>query len=339
MSTLLLPLPAQKAGAPPLDRGYHFSADGTGRKIGAADAATWLDDEYCVPEEFLWLHFTDVTTMLTQWPTALAGMPPELTDILGGTRSTRIEQGHEHLIAVLNEVNYHLDRVEPFEVATLWLAVTPRCLLSVRSQKLSSVETLRREVEAGERFPGPMALLTYLLLEQADALTDIVHRATNAANGIDRCLRSGKLPARVGLSGIRRDMLQLRPLLAPEPSALFRLVSQPPHWVRDANAQALRQSAEEFSVTLRDMAGLQERVELLEEEIAARIADRTNRNVLVLTAVTVIALPTNILAALFGMNVGGVPLEHSAYGFGIIAAISLSMTALCAWLILRYHDR
>ena len=83
------------------------------------------------------------------------------------------------------------------------------------------------------------------------------------------------------------------------------------------------------------MAGLQERVKLLQEEIAARISEQTSRSVFVLTAVTVLALPINLIAGLFGMNVAGVPLANHAGGFWIVVALVLAFTGLVGWLLFR----
>ena len=81
------------------------------------------------------------------------------------------------------------------------------------------------------------------------------------------------------------------------------------------DVQELRDSTEEFSVVLRDMQGLQERIKLLQEELAASVQEANSRSLFVLTVVTVLALPINILAGLLGMNVG-IPLADSEHGFG-----------------------
>ncbi len=60
-----------------------------------------------------------------------------------------------------------------------------------------------------------------------------------------------------------------------------------------------------------------------------------NRSLFVLTVVTVLALPINILAGLFGMNVGGIPLAEHKYGFWIVVAIVASFTAVAAWTAFR----
>jgi len=88
-------------------------------------------------------------------------------------------------------------------------------------------------------------------------------------------------------------------------------------------------------VAIRDMAGLQERIKLLQEEIASRISEQTNRSVFVLTAVTVLALPINMIAGLLGMNVGGVPLAQHSHGFWIVVALAMGFTAVAGWVAFR----
>ena len=54
-----------------------------------------------------------------------------------------------------------------------------------------------------------------------------------------------------------------------------------------------------------------------------------------LTIVTVLALPINIIAGLLGMNVGGVPLAQHENGFWIVVAIVATFTAIAGWLAFR----
>ena len=103
----------------------------------------------------------------------------------------------------------------------------------------------------------------------------------------------------------------------------------------ELDVQELRGSTEECSLVLRDMQTLQERIKLLQEEIAANINEDNSRSLFVLTVVTVLALPINILAGLFGMNVGGVPLAQEPHGFWIVVAIILSFTVVAACVAFR----
>ena len=82
---------------------------------------------------------------------------------------------------------------------------------------------------------------------------------------------------------------------------------------------------------MNDMAVLQERIKLLQEEIAGRVAEANNRSLFVLTIVTVLALPINIIAGLLGMNVGGIPLADHPYGFWIVVSIVITFTIVAGW--------
>ena len=73
----------------------------------------------------------------------------------------------------------------------------------------------------------------------------------------------------------------------------------------------------------------------MQEELAARIGEQSNRILFMLTLVTVLAVPFNLIGGMFGMNVGGIPLAGHPHGFAIIVAVVALCTAAAAWLALR----
>jgi zinc transporter len=103
----------------------------------------------------------------------------------------------------------------------------------------------------------------------------------------------------------------------------------------EADAQELRQSTEEFSAALADSAALLERIKLLQEEIAARSNEQNNRSLFLLTVFTVLALPINIIAGLFGMNVGGIPLAQDDHGFWVVVSVVATLTLVGIWFVFR----
>jgi len=319
--------------------GYVFSSDGVGRNVNVSSAAQWLSDREENTDEFIWLHFNGAYAVSKNWLQTHIELPDEFYDVLKEqSRSTRIEQVHNGLLAVVNDVVYDLLGDTNLQVATLFLVVGPRFMVSVRHHPMRSVDRLRAAVNAREHFVGPLDLLIHLFRDQADVLAQITRSATEKVDLIEDTFLDEKLPNRTYLGNLRRDLVRLQRLLAPEPGSLFRLLNRPPRWVGIAETQELRQSSEEFSLVLRDMAGLQERIKLLQEEIVAIIGERTNRSVFVLTAVTVIALPINLTAGLFGMNVGGIPFNQSTTGFWFVVGGLVFVTLLVTWLIFRLRE-
>lgn len=302
--------------------------------IGTAEALEWLAER--PRSQFIWMHFNLSNSASERWLRTQAGLSEEFFAALHqGSRSTRIEAADDALIAVVNDVlhNFTLDDAD---ISTLWVHVTPYGVFSARRKPLESIERLRQALLQGDTLDSPMQLLVHLLRDQAEVLVNIVREAVARADVIEDQLLSGRpTRKREDLGTLRRVLVRLRRLLAPEPAAVFRLLQRPPAWITADDLQELRQATEEFDVVLSDMSALQERIKLLQEEIAARVNEDNNRSLFLLTVVTVMALPINIVAGLMGMNVGGVPLAEHPHGFLIVVSLIGGFSALVAWVLLR----
>lgn len=316
--------------------GFLFRHDAPARELGSDEAVRWLADGESAEGAFLWLHFNLGHTATERWLTSHADLPEEFFEALrDDSHSTRIERVENSLLAVVNDLHYDF-KFEATDISTLWLSLGPNLVVSARRKPLRSIDTLREAVRRGEVIRTPLALLVHLLHDQEDVLVNIVRRVTQRIDQVEDALLAGKLRVtRAELGALRRLLVRLQRLLAPEPAALFRLLQTPPNWIDESDSGELRQSTEEFSVVLRDMSALQERIKLLQEELAAHVNEQNNRSLYVLTIVTVLALPINIAAGLLGMNVGGVPFADSAHGFWIVVMLIATFTGLAAWWAFR----
>lgn len=83
-----------------------------------------------------------------------------------------------------------------------------------------------------------------------------------------------------------------------------------------------------------EMVALRDRAHLLQEEVSLRMTDQTNRNLQLLTIVTTVFLPAGVISSIFGMNVGGLPLEHDRSGFIVTMLLLIGASGL-VFLILK----
>ena len=325
--------------------GFRFVPGAAAEEIDSAEAARWLaargadaaphpgagDDD-----RFVWLHFNLAHAAAERWLQRHADLQDTFFETLrDGLHSTRIERAEQSLVAVVNDVHFDF-AFEPSDISTLWVSVDRHLVVTARHRPLRAVDQLRIACKRGQALESSIELLERLLRAQADVLVEIVRGVTQRIDLIEDELLAGRpVHKRTRLGTLRRLLVRLQRLLAPEPAALFRLLQHPPDWMDDESVQALRESSEEFSVVLHDMSSLQERFKLLLEVIAANVNEDNNRSLFVLTVVTVLALPINILAGLFGMNVGGIPLAEHPHGFWIVVGIVASFTVVAAWLSLR----
>lgn len=330
--------PAYGATRQGLICGYSFEGGAPGQALDLAQALLWLQAPRA-PGDFVWLHFNLSDAAAEAWIRKHLPVAPEFFEALHeGSRSTRIEDADGTLVAVVNDVAYEFS-FDPAEIETLWVHVSPHLALTARLHPLRTIDVLRQAVRDGLRFASSLAFLNRLLHDQGDVLVRIVRQATVQVDSVEDRLLQGRLQRqRAELGTLRRVLVRLQRLLAPEPGALFRLLRRPPAWVKQDDLDDLRQATEEFSLVIRDAAELQERIRLLQEEIAAQVGEQTNKSVYTLTVVTVLALPINIVAGLLGMNVGGVPLAEDPWGFWVIAAVVVTFTVLAGWWTRRRRD-
>ena len=313
--------------------GYRFMPNEPALPVSLESAV----ELFAVPDasrsgEFFWLHFSLSNTATESWLQQHLRLPEAFYESLHSeVGSTRLEPDADSLVAVLHDVLFDF-KFDASAVATASLYIAPRLLVSARLRPLRSVDQLRTAVRAGEGFRSPVELLAHLLRDQASVLVDILRQATLRVDHIeDRILANRISASRAELGSLRRVLVRLQRLLAPEPAALFRLLNQPPVWIAKDDRQDLQRSAEEFSAAVSDAVALVERVKLIQEELVALINEQTNRTLFVLTVVTVLALPINLVAGLFGMNVGGLPLAEHRHGFLIVVAILLIVTVVLAY--------
>jgi zinc transporter len=288
------------------------------------------------PNEFLWLHFSLSNTGSEPWLRRYLTFPDSFYESLhSDVDATHLEQEGDSLVARIHDVLF--DFTFDIPVATTTLCVKPRVLVSAHARPWRSIDQLRAAVQSGQVFRSPIEILARLLRDQANVLVDIVRKAKKRIGPLEEQLLAKRVFVnRSELGSLRRMLVRLQRLLAPEPAAFFRLLNRPPDWISQDELQNLQQAAEKFSSAVSDTASLVERVKQLQEELAALVSEQTNRTLFVLTMVTVLALPINLVAGLFGMNVGGIPLNQHPYGFFWVLSPLLLLTALLAyWAFVR----
>jgi zinc transporter len=312
--------------------GYHFVPNQPAQSITSEAAVEFLTAPGPgLPNEFLWLHFALSNVASEPWLRRYLTLPDTFYESLhSDVDATHLEQDADSLVARIHDVLFDFTFDVP--VATTTLCVKPRVLVSAHVRPWRSIDQLRAAVQAGQVLRSPIEILARLLRDQASVLVDIVRKSKKRVGPMEEQLLAKRISvSRSELGTLRRMLVRLQRLLAPEPAAFFRLLSRPPDWISQDELQNLQQAAEKFSTTISDTAALVERVKQLQEELAALVSEQTNRTLFLLTMVTVLALPINLVAGLFGMNVGGIPLAQHPYGFFLVLSPLLVLTVFLAY--------
>ncbi|WP_067321186.1 CorA family divalent cation transporter [Mesorhizobium sp. AA23] len=67
----------------------------------------------------------------------------------------------------------------------------------------------------------------------------------------------------------------------------------------------------------------------------AKLTERLNQLLYILSVMTAVLLPMTIISGLFGMNVGGLPLVDTALGFWVVTAIAVVVAGIVYMVVRR----
>ena len=267
-----------------------------------------------------WLHFNLADTRAQRWLGERGHLPAAaVADMLGA--DTRIHANvlpgrQGAFVAVLGDV-HHDFHGDPEELGVVRVYVDAQRMVSARRHPLRSSDLLRRQLAGGHLdVTTPYALFEHLVRCLAETFAAEVAVLAEATDDAEDLILAGRYREQGSLLGrIRRTLVRLRRLVNGNRSVLAALAARMHEPALADAAPRLRQAAERLDAVAQDLELVQDRARLLQEEIAGRMGEDTNRNLFWLSIVTTVLLPITLITGVFGMNVGGLPLLEHRHGF------------------------
>jgi zinc transporter len=141
--------------------------------------------------------------------------------------------------------------------------------------------------------------------------------------------------SRAALAALRRQAILLRRYVAPQREALNRLSLEVVPWSSDQDRRRFREAADMTMRIAEEIDAARERAAIVQDQIYDARAVALNRSTLVLSIAAVVFLPLNLLAGMLGMNVAGIPLAESPWGFWVISGVLVVLGVLGVYLFRR----
>lgn len=314
--------------------GYSIGADGTMTVILAAD----INRHFNRDDTLVWLHFDHGDPGAQQWIARCDRIPEAAkTLLLGSDNHMRIEAIGGGLCGIIGDLHHEFaNQTDGLDVLRLYL--DNHCLVSVRLRPLAAIEKLRKTIGEGMKDGRPIVLVTNFLLHVTETLGDLILGLADSVDDVEEGILDGRA-SRPGeeLGRVRRLAARLRRHMVPQQHALLTLLAKLPNWVAETDAVRLRSAIEGLGALGHDLDLVQERARLLQEQASARLIEATNRNLYILSIVTVFFLPISLISGVFGMNLGGLPWGQTHLGFWY--GITLMVVTVIVTLILLRRGR
>jgi zinc transporter len=323
---------AGHAPMPGLVWAFRFGVDGAAREI-AVDQP--LEDDGA-GDGWLWLHFNLADARACLFLRSVSYLPPAARELL--VASDEHQQLHAKdgcLYGVLADLVCGLEGATG-EIGFLHFAMTERLLVTSRRRMLSAVEATRQAVRKGQTVGSVVALLEAIMEQVVDSVD---HYADELAGTLDhleeRILVDDVNEGRQTLGRVRRTTVRLHRQLAILRQLIHRFELGIGHAQQNTFRLATAKLGQRVDWLDAEIVALRDRAHLLQEEVTLKTAEQTNRNLQVLAIVTTVFLPASLIAGIFGMNVGGVPLTDNRHGFLWVMLLVVVVSVLVYWLLKR----
>lgn len=308
---------------------YLFPGMGPPTLLADADFESGVLDQ-----GWLWLHLNLADQRCGKWLAGKLNLPaPVIAAFAAESRRPFIAAHQDHLVGQITNFRRDFD-ADATETAWCRFVLSKRWLITGRVRAVQVAESLRLQLAQGLVPASPEDLFLRLAGHFPDTLDSVLHRLTDELEHIeDDVLNDKHRGERRRLMLVRREAAQRHRHMRAMRRALLtaaRTVSSLPAGIAEVEGRLAHLD--------QDYESLETRARFFHDEVDAKLAAETNRQLYILSAITSAFLPPSLVAGLFGMNLAWLPFAHGPHGFPVVMALAAGSSAL-VWLLLWWLNR
>ena len=299
-----------------------FHGDGTRSSMSMGRSPTARAGFGCIS---IWLtrarHFLYAATPLPQ---------PARAVLVSADEHQQLHESNVCIYGVLADLVCGLSGATE-EIGFLHFALTESVFISSRRHQLNAIEATRKELRRGLKVQTPAVLLEVIIGQMTESLDRFADGLANQLDHAEERTLADELNTDrklVGTVRVHRQLVTLRLLM-------HRFEHDIEAFANPALSQPTHKLGEALDWLDTEIVELRDRSRLLQEEIMLKSSEQTNRSLHLLSIVTTVFLPATLVAGIFGVNVGGLPLTSNSSGFLWVMALTIGSSALVYWLLKR----
>jgi zinc transporter len=310
---------------------YRFDARGRAQAIALDEAVAPSEPD----DGFVWVHIDFVDRLARDWVNGLDWLSEAARRLLLSVDDHPTLDFDAHAVwgrfsdTLQDHPGEDTDRTVPMR-----FAFGPGYLVSGRRHPVRAAALARSRIEGGQPVAGPVALFELMIEQVLRAMAEMLRALRTEADSIeDRVLDERLHDESRRLGPLRRTAVKLHRQLSGFRSILREFPeddgeAEESHHAASAAAERLLRRIETLDQEVQEV---QDRARFLQDEIAAKLANISNRHLYVLSIMTALLMPPTLVTGFFGMNTGGLPFLDGANGWigaSIIGAVASGFTLL-----------
>jgi zinc transporter len=314
-----------------LQHAFVFDGKGGGKTLDWAGVEAWKP-----ADGVLWVNLDYSTADVERWLDSGSRLDPITREALRDIDPRpRVQARGDDLLVILRGINTNAG-ANPEDMISVRAYVEPRRVITLRRRASRSIKSIAQDLERGT---GPRDAADFVAMFAERIVEHIVTGVDTLGDAVAACEDQVLVGTRGDLRGtladVRRRAIALRRFLAPQREALAKLTAAKLPWFDDDHRARAAETLDRMTRTLEELDAARDRAAVTQEELASRLAEVTNARLYVLSLLSAVFLPLGFVCSLLGVNVGGVPLQHSEWAFWALCGLFAIGVACTLWLFKR----
>ncbi len=304
---------------------------------GGARQAEWAElESWKRSDGVFWVHLDRTRPDTKTWLEEKANLDPLACEaLLAEETRPRSVRVNDSLLVILRGVNLN-PGADPEDMVSIRLWVEADRVISLRSRPLMAIQDIRNSLSGQTGPKGAGDILVAMADKMVDRMGPVITDLDDEVDELeDKMVTAASRDLRVRLGSLRRKAISLRRHLAPQREVMARLQLEQIPWLSQFHKVQLREIADQIMRFVEDMDSARERIAVMQEELAGRLAEQMNKTMYVLALVAAVFLPLGLLTGLLGINVGGIPGAEDPLAFFLVCLLLIFLAGLQIWMFRR----
>lgn len=310
---------------------YAFEGEHNIRELG------WEEIRERKPGQgWTWIHLDWKEEESQRWIEEESGLDKLVCEALlaDRTRPRGVVVG-EGLMTTLHGVNLNFDAA-PEDMISIRVWADANRVITLRSPHSRALQDVRDSILVGKGPEGPGEFLVRFAAALIERMDPVLEGLEKEAEGLEAEMAEGEIPKiRSSLRRLRRKAVLLRRHITPQLDVISRLEEEKIPWIGDEHRPRLREITDRLIRYLEDLDALLERGAALQDELANRLAEQTNRSSRILLLTMVMFLPLIFATVLLGMAMSYISGLESHSILAITGGALVVVAGLSAWIARR----
>ena len=257
------------------------------------------------------------------------GLEPLLVkSMLAEETRPRLEETEHGTLLILRGIN-HNPGPEPEDLVSIRVWISAHRIITISRRKARALSDMdeRLKQNRGPRKLGEFISILCMCID--DGIEPALGALESTIDALEEISADRPTPTLRGdLAAARKQATLFRRHLSPLRDVVSRLQKTDQVWLSPADKWSLHDSLDRLTRFIEELETLRERSQILQDEIYSAMSARLNRNIYLLSMITVVFMPLTFMTGLLGMNVEGIPSAEHPLAFFFVCGLSAVITLI-----------